>query len=126
MTELSDFFGLKHPVVKNLLQCSQGAGGCLGYIWCKYEVAKDSSSVDSVPSELDPTNSFESIVQLLKRQPGLHFTADEEKSGNSRQLIRNGIFSITLVSCNGQMVLQVINHDGLLGSFRAMPCSQCL
>lgn len=68
VTRKSDFFGLKHHVVKNLLQCSAGASNCLEYQWCKFEVVKDKSSLTTaVVSDSDPTSSFKAFSKLLRK-----------------------------------------------------------
>lgn len=61
----SDFFGLKHPLIRNLLQCSQGANNCLEYQWCMFEVVKNNSKLTAVPSENDVTSSYKALVEHL-------------------------------------------------------------
>lgn len=79
---MSDFFGLKHPVVRNLLQCSQGASGCKQYSFSKFEVVRDNSAIDEVAADLDPTNSIEALKKILKidcEEDGKY--SDDGKSG---------------------------------------------
>ncbi|KAL3865153.1 hypothetical protein ACJMK2_006774 [Sinanodonta woodiana] len=57
----AEFFGLAHPVVKNLIQSCPGARKCSGYKWVKFEVSK-MLSMDSVVSlSDDPAISFPSL-----------------------------------------------------------------
>ncbi|ESO93620.1 hypothetical protein LOTGIDRAFT_57671, partial [Lottia gigantea] len=35
-----DFFGLSHPLVRNLIQSCPGAKKCSGYKWIKFEINK--------------------------------------------------------------------------------------
>ena len=67
LTVNSDFFGLKHPMVKNMLQDSQGADLCTGYARCKYETVKDNSTTSEVLSESDPTNNLTELLKILIR-----------------------------------------------------------
>jgi hypothetical protein len=37
----TDFFGLTHPTIQNLIQYCPGAKKCQGYRWQKFEISKD-------------------------------------------------------------------------------------
>lgn len=65
LSAASDFFGLSHPVVRNLLQCSQGASNCLEYQMRKFEVVRSSDELSPVASEQDPATSFQSLGRFL-------------------------------------------------------------
>lgn len=65
MTQHSDFFGLKNPVIKNLLQCSPGAQNCLEYSWCKFEVVRNTGKTTFIPSVKDPATTFQALHKFL-------------------------------------------------------------
>ncbi|XP_067939042.1 transforming growth factor beta regulator 1-like [Watersipora subatra] len=79
----SDFFGLNHPVVKNLLQCSHGAASCVGYEWSKFEVVKKTSQLSKVPSELDPATNFRVFAKLLNLEPPEELDSSNDQSSES-------------------------------------------
>lgn len=66
----TDFFGLTHPVIQNLIQSSPGAKRCTNYKWVKFEISKTDTN-ESVDTDMlqDPTIGYDACrVALIKGQ----------------------------------------------------------
>ncbi|XP_017779250.1 PREDICTED: transforming growth factor beta regulator 1 [Nicrophorus vespilloides] len=57
-----DFFGLTHPIVLNLIQCSPGSRKCAHYKWSKFEVSKNS---EQFVEDNDTSLSFKMLQRSI-------------------------------------------------------------
>ncbi|KAK6182499.1 hypothetical protein SNE40_010177 [Patella caerulea] len=87
-----DFFGLSHPLVRNLIQSCPGAKKCPGYKWVKFEVNKNESLESIEHCTSDPVVHFDALKKILA-QIGALKNPLLEQSSNLRSLLTSGPFS---------------------------------
>ncbi|KAK3610418.1 hypothetical protein CHS0354_016597 [Potamilus streckersoni] len=86
----AEFFGLAHPVVKNLIQSCPGARKCSGYKWVKFEVSKMLSMDSMVSLPDDPAISFPSLKAKLQSLMTPLGNADKSSPNTSLRSLLTG------------------------------------